>query len=145
MYTYRVCAETVESLSESIQVLLQTFRYPMESFTMVYLVLKECRFDVQEAYKRILEAQDELHKMTLRQSARILYHQPYYHPYYAAAVTAAASSAPTYIPSSGLPLGSAAYPPVPAPNLYQNLNLTNGGTDLSRSSSHTPNNGGSAS
>ncbi|XP_049780527.1 protein doublesex-like [Schistocerca cancellata] len=51
----RTYGENTEVLRESIQAILDTFRFPVETLPLIYVVLKDAKSDVKEAYNRILE------------------------------------------------------------------------------------------
>ncbi|XP_049858359.1 doublesex and mab-3 related transcription factor 3-like isoform X2 [Schistocerca gregaria] len=68
--------ENTEVLRESIQAILDTFRFPVETLPLIYVVLKDAKSDVKEAYNRILEAQEELRSMAIREAARMYLHHP---------------------------------------------------------------------
>ncbi|XP_046983352.1 protein doublesex-like [Schistocerca americana] len=72
----RTYGENTEVLRESIQAILDTFRFPVETLPLIYVVLKDAKSDVKEAYNRILEAQEELRSMAIREAARMYLHHP---------------------------------------------------------------------
>ncbi|XP_015585065.1 protein doublesex isoform X2 [Cephus cinctus] len=90
--------ENVEVLLEYSTKLLERFRYSWEMMPLMYVILKDAKADLEEATRRIAEANNEIRTMAFWEAARMIQYgsgESYYYNGYAA--SAAAVDAPTYL------------------------------------------------
>ncbi|XP_046434026.1 protein doublesex-like isoform X1 [Neodiprion virginianus] len=91
--------ENVEVLLEYSTKLLERFRYPWEMLPLMFVILKDARADLEEASRRITEANAEIRTLAFWEAARFIHGGGYYYNCYGTP-TGTAASGPTYLPQA---------------------------------------------